>query len=96
MKLTPSRKCPHFRQNRCRMRRPPPRKRQPKSTAGTRQPRTEGDQHRRVDEREIPDFRLMALRPLSDHLERQYLPGLVNWPRESVQLRIARLSVPWL
>src|SRR6266516_6874311 len=66
MKLTPSRKCPHFRQNRCRMRRPPPRKRQPKSTAGTRRPRAEGDEHRRVDEREIPDFRLMPLRPLSD------------------------------
>ena len=48
------------------MRRPPPRKRQPKSAAGTRQPRTAGDKHSRVDKREIPDFKLMALRPLSD------------------------------
>jgi hypothetical protein len=32
-------------------------------SAGTRQPRTEGDEHSGVDEREIPNFRLMALRP---------------------------------
>src|SRR2546426_2900109 len=48
------------------MRRPPPRKRQPESAAGTGQPRTEGDHHSRVDEGQIPDFRLMALSPLWD------------------------------
>jgi hypothetical protein len=58
-------KCPHRRQNHFRVRRPAPRKRQPKCAAGTRHPRTEGDEHNRVEEREIPDFRLMAVRPLS-------------------------------
>src|SRR5947199_2858048 len=59
-------RCSNRRQKHCRVLQSSPRKRQPKGAAGTRQPRTEGDKHSRVDVMEIPDFRLMALRPLRD------------------------------